>query len=75
MAKDFPLTPNVSTDNAVAMVINDRVYEVMLCNDYTRDLYLSNPTFVLVEQGQVDIGYTYDGTSFTYGEITFPDPE
>lgn len=70
-----PSTVDTTRKNSVAMIINGAVYDIMTCSDYTRDLYLSNPTFVLVEQGQVEFGYNYDGTTFTYGEFTFPDPE
>lgn len=62
--------------NYIAVLIDNVVHEVMICLDTTKELYLSNPTFVMVPEGQtVDRGYTYDGTNFAFGEITFPDPE
>jgi hypothetical protein len=60
----------------IAVLIGNVVHDIMICRDTTKELYLSNPSFVMVPEGQtVDRGYTYDGTNFAFGEITFPDPE
>ena len=61
----------------IATIIDGTVYDVMMCKENTKELYLSNPTFVMVPEGQtVDKGYTYDGSNFHFGHYEyFPDPE
>jgi hypothetical protein len=48
----------------IAMIIDGVVYEVMNVKGESAARFLAQPTFVQIEPGQAQTGYTYDGTSF-----------
>lgn len=53
----------------IATVVNGQVYDVMNVSGQQAAMYLSNPTFVQIANGDAGVGWTYDAGT---GKFTAP---
>ena len=51
----------------IALVLDDRVHEVLRAQEKLADIFISGPTFILVDEntGQAKIGMNYNDGKFT----------
>lgn len=65
-----PSTPveALSSENQyhIAVVIDGVVYQILQTNGKNAAIFLANPTFIQINQGDAQMGYTYNPTDGTF---------
>lgn len=81
MTNSLPSVPNleqpstpveaISPENNyhLAVVIDNVVYQMIQTNGKNAAIFLSNPTFIQVNQNDAQVGYTYDPQAGTFSAL------